>query len=208
MTSITFSSWWSFVTTCVTQSIYFHVFLIDVYIFVIQSPQIAAEVGGALSQCNRVVMVSHGDGKIGAAKLTGEVIEIMNKINESAQGLTGRSAALVSIHYFMIHPLFFNQVISCLFAFWNLMITAFNTLWSTASILIHLEGQVNPYKILRTSSIFGNLYNFLFQTCSFPIIFSYLYCQLPIVQFTNLSMPWVVFIPYTKRLTVLPEFMQ
>ena len=50
-------------------------------------------------------MVSHGDGKIGAAKLAGEVIEIMNKINESAQGLTGRSAALVSIHYFMIHSL-------------------------------------------------------------------------------------------------------
>lgn len=56
--------------------------------------QIAAEVGGALSQCNRVVMVSQGDGPLGAAKLTNEVIEIMNKINASAQELTGRTAVI------------------------------------------------------------------------------------------------------------------
>lgn len=57
--------------------------------------QIAAEVGGALSQCNRVVMVSQGDGEVGAAKLANEVIEIMNKINASAQSLTGRTASII-----------------------------------------------------------------------------------------------------------------
>jgi len=40
-------------------------------------------------------MISQGDGDIGAAKLANEVIEIMNKINASAQVLTGRTAAII-----------------------------------------------------------------------------------------------------------------
>jgi hypothetical protein len=38
-------------------------------------------------------MVSQ-DGEIGASKLTGEVIDIMNKISAQSQSFTGRSSAI------------------------------------------------------------------------------------------------------------------
>ena len=60
-------------------------------------PQVAAEVAGSLSQCNKVVMVSQGEGEIGASKLTNEVMDIVSKINTMAQGFTGRTASLAAV---------------------------------------------------------------------------------------------------------------
>lgn len=59
--------------------------------------QVAAEVAGSLSHCNKVVMVSQGDGEIGASKLTNEIMDIVSKINTMAQGFTGRTASLVAV---------------------------------------------------------------------------------------------------------------
>uniref|UniRef100_T1IJQ3 Band 7 domain-containing protein n=1 Tax=Strigamia maritima TaxID=126957 RepID=T1IJQ3_STRMM len=52
-------------------------------------PKIAAEVATPLSQTKRIVLVSSGKGEIGAAKLTGEVIDIINRVPEVVKKLTG-----------------------------------------------------------------------------------------------------------------------
>ena len=50
-------------------------------------PKLAAEIAAPLAQCNKVVMISQGDGPIGASKLTGEVLDIINKVNASVNDL-------------------------------------------------------------------------------------------------------------------------
>lgn len=52
-------------------------------------PKIAAEISAPLSQCNKVTMVSTGNGEIGAAKLTGEVMDVMQKLPMVVQNMTG-----------------------------------------------------------------------------------------------------------------------
>ncbi len=42
-------------------------------------PKVAAEVAAPLSRVNKVTMVADGSGQIGAARLTGEVMDIMAK---------------------------------------------------------------------------------------------------------------------------------
>jgi hypothetical protein len=42
-------------------------------------------------------MVSQGEGEIGASKLTGEIMEIVSKINTMAQGYTGKTASLAAV---------------------------------------------------------------------------------------------------------------
>ena len=42
-------------------------------------PKVAAEVSAPLSRANKVTMVSNSDGEIGAAKLTEEVMTIINR---------------------------------------------------------------------------------------------------------------------------------
>ncbi|CAG2169425.1 unnamed protein product [Oppiella nova] len=54
-------------------------------------PKIAAEVAAPLAQCNKVVMVSNGDGEVGAGKLTGEVLDIITKVHMAVSQLTGSS---------------------------------------------------------------------------------------------------------------------
>ena len=44
-------------------------------------PKVAAEVSAPLSRANKVTMVSNSDGEIGAAKLTEEVMTIINRGN-------------------------------------------------------------------------------------------------------------------------------
>jgi flotillin len=51
--------------------------------------QVAAEVAAPLSQTKKITMVSSGQGDIGAAKLTGEVLSIVNKVPEVVRNLTG-----------------------------------------------------------------------------------------------------------------------
>lgn len=42
-----------------------------------------------LSQAKKITMVSSGQGEIGAAKLTGEVLQIVSKVPEMVKSMTG-----------------------------------------------------------------------------------------------------------------------
>lgn len=48
-----------------------------------------------LSQAKKITMVSSGTGDIGAAKLTGEVLSIVNKVPELVKNITGVDIARV-----------------------------------------------------------------------------------------------------------------
>lgn len=51
--------------------------------------QVAAEVAAPLSQVNKVTMVSCGSSEVGASKLTGEVLNIVQCIPTLVKGVTG-----------------------------------------------------------------------------------------------------------------------
>ncbi|XP_033251657.1 flotillin-1-like isoform X2 [Drosophila miranda] len=52
-------------------------------------PKVAAEVAAPLSQAKKITMISSGQGDIGAAKLTGEILHIVNKVPELVESMTG-----------------------------------------------------------------------------------------------------------------------
>lgn len=52
-------------------------------------PKVAAEVAAPLSQAKKITMISSGQGDVGAAKLTGEVLQIVNKMPELVKNITG-----------------------------------------------------------------------------------------------------------------------
>ncbi|XP_054274428.1 flotillin-1 isoform X1 [Macrosteles quadrilineatus] len=52
-------------------------------------PKMAAEVAAPLSQAKKITMVSAGNGEVGAAKLTGEVLQIVTKVPEMVKNMTG-----------------------------------------------------------------------------------------------------------------------
>ncbi|XP_013411693.1 flotillin-1 isoform X1 [Lingula anatina] len=52
-------------------------------------PKVAAEVAAPLAQCKKVTMVSSGKGDVGASKLTGEVLDIMEKLPGLVKQMTG-----------------------------------------------------------------------------------------------------------------------
>jgi len=52
-------------------------------------PKVAAEIAAPLTRANKVTMVSSGDGDVGAAKLTGEVIDVIGKLPDMIRSLTG-----------------------------------------------------------------------------------------------------------------------
>lgn len=52
-------------------------------------PKMAAEVAAPIAQARKITMISSGDGEVGAAKLTGEVLEIMAKVPNLVKSLTG-----------------------------------------------------------------------------------------------------------------------
>lgn len=58
--------------------------------------QIAAEVAAPLSQARKITMVSTGGGEVGAAKLTEEVLQIINKVPELVKSITGVDISRVS----------------------------------------------------------------------------------------------------------------
>ncbi|KRF98019.1 uncharacterized protein Dwil_GK21951, isoform D [Drosophila willistoni] len=58
-------------------------------------PKVAAEVAAPLSQAKKITMVSSGQGDVGAAKLTGEVLQIVNKVPELVKNITGVDIARV-----------------------------------------------------------------------------------------------------------------
>ena len=52
-------------------------------------PKIAAEISAPLTNTKKITMVSSGKGSVGAAKVTGEVLDIMEKIPLVVESLTG-----------------------------------------------------------------------------------------------------------------------
>uniref|UniRef100_A0A8C1LH38 Flotillin n=1 Tax=Cyprinus carpio TaxID=7962 RepID=A0A8C1LH38_CYPCA len=58
-------------------------------------PLMAEEISKPLSAANKVTMVSSGGSEIGAAKLTGEVLDIMTRLPETIEKLTGVSISQV-----------------------------------------------------------------------------------------------------------------
>ncbi|KAL5286751.1 FLOT1 family protein [Megaselia abdita] len=58
-------------------------------------PKVAAEVAAPLSQAKKITMVSSGTGEVGASKLTGEVLDIVNKVPELVKNITGVDIARV-----------------------------------------------------------------------------------------------------------------
>lgn len=59
-------------------------------------PQIAEEISKPLSSAQKVTMVSNGGSEVGAAKLTGEVLDIMTRLPQTVERLTGVSISQVS----------------------------------------------------------------------------------------------------------------
>ena len=61
-------------------------------------PKCAAEIAAPLSQVGRVTMVGYTDGpdsSLGPAKMTGEVIHIMEKLPEMVESFTGHKIKIV-----------------------------------------------------------------------------------------------------------------
>lgn len=55
----------------------------------LQHMQVAAEIAAPLSQAKKISMVADGSGEIGAAKLTGEVLQIMQSVPQLVKTMTG-----------------------------------------------------------------------------------------------------------------------
>jgi flotillin len=56
--------------------------------YLLSAIKVAAEVAAPLSQTKKITMVSSGDGQVGAAKLTGEVLSIVGRIPELVKQMT------------------------------------------------------------------------------------------------------------------------
>lgn len=59
----------------------------------------AEEISKPLCGANKVTMVSSGGGEVGAAKLSGEVLEIMTRLPAAVEKLTGVSISQVTRSY-------------------------------------------------------------------------------------------------------------
>ncbi|XP_074873696.1 flotillin-1 [Carettochelys insculpta] len=59
-------------------------------------PQVAEEISKPLTEVKKITMVSSGGGDVGAAKLTGEVLDIMSKLPDTVEKLTGVSISQMS----------------------------------------------------------------------------------------------------------------
>lgn len=68
-------------------------------------PKVASEVAAPLSQAKKITMISTGSGEVGAAKLTGEVLSIVNTIPELVKGMTGVDISRVSLLLYQEFPL-------------------------------------------------------------------------------------------------------
>jgi len=62
--------------------------------------QVAAEIAAPLAQTKAVKMVSIGKGEVGASKLTGEVLDVMERLPKTVEGLTGVDVAKVCLTLF------------------------------------------------------------------------------------------------------------
>uniref|UniRef100_A0A8W4FRB7 Flotillin n=1 Tax=Sus scrofa TaxID=9823 RepID=A0A8W4FRB7_PIG len=60
-------------------------------------PQVAEEISGPLTSAKKITLVSSGSGTMGAAKVTGEVLDILSRLPESVERLTGVSISQVRV---------------------------------------------------------------------------------------------------------------
>lgn len=63
----------------------------------IPTDQVAEEISRPLTSANKITLVSSGSGTIGAAKVTGEVLDILSRLPESVERLTGISISQVRV---------------------------------------------------------------------------------------------------------------
>lgn len=66
--------------------------------------QMAEEISKPLCEANKITMVSSGCGEVGAAKLSGEVLDIMTRLPDTVEKLTGVNISQVT--YSCTHPCF------------------------------------------------------------------------------------------------------
>ena len=52
-------------------------------------PEVAANVSGPLGETRKITMVTTGDGPVGPARLTNEVLEIMASLPDTVHKMTG-----------------------------------------------------------------------------------------------------------------------
>lgn len=67
-----------------------------IHICIRSRPQMAEEISKPLSAANKVTMVSSGGSEVGAAKLAGEVLDIMTRLPSAVEKLTGIDISQVS----------------------------------------------------------------------------------------------------------------
>uniref|UniRef100_A0AAY3ZXN8 Flotillin n=1 Tax=Denticeps clupeoides TaxID=299321 RepID=A0AAY3ZXN8_9TELE len=65
-------------------------------------PLMAEEISKPLASAQKITMVSSGGSEVGAAKLTGEVLDIMTKLPDAVEKLTGVRISQVLIHYKLV----------------------------------------------------------------------------------------------------------
>lgn len=59
--------------------------------------QVAEEISGPLTSAKKITLVSSGSGTMGAAKVTGEVLDILSRLPECVERLTGVSISQVRV---------------------------------------------------------------------------------------------------------------
>lgn len=64
----------------------------------LSTSQVAEEISGPLTSANKITLVSSGSGTMGAAKVTGEVLDILSRLPESVERLTGVSISQVRVN--------------------------------------------------------------------------------------------------------------
>ena len=62
--------------------------------------QISAEVAAPLAKTKKVTMVSTGNGEVGAAKLTSEVLQVIEKLPQVVEGMTGVNISKVTLMFY------------------------------------------------------------------------------------------------------------
>ena len=63
----------------------------------LSSPQMAEEIARPLAAAHKITMISSGNGEVGAAKLTGEVLDIMTRLPATVEKLTGVNISQVGV---------------------------------------------------------------------------------------------------------------
>ncbi len=83
-------------------------FYLQVVLYKFMLTQVAAEIAAPLTHTKKLTMVAIGDGEIGAAKLTNEIIQVMENLPKVVNNLTGVDFSKVTLKLSI-----YNSVICC-----------------------------------------------------------------------------------------------